>query len=428
MKEYFVKKKSFPVLFLWIFILCMLAFPVKASAAGTIKLSGGVCESEKSISFKASLKARTSGSLNIYRAAKREDLKKESSLISTIQYSDSLYWNKSEDWYWLNLDSRKNTVLELYSKRNKLSGNVTFYEGQLQENTIYYYQIVDKKKNGTVRARSNVLKIETVLDPARLVMCYAKTNSSVALSWTKNAKASGYLIYRKSGSQWSLVKNITSGTVTSYTDATAKSGSTYYYRIRVYCRSGGVTHYGKYGETRKVVMKSPTVKGTYVPGSVYGPSLNSAKLLEVRRVVQGFKDAFITEKMSDYEKVYNAFGYLRTNCSYAYRGWQYNSANTAWGALVYGEAQCSGYARAMKALCDAMDVPCYYVHANSSASNPSHQWNFVKVQGKWYIVDAQSGMFLFGSKSYQNMAGMRWDSSGFPAISEENHPKAWIYF
>lgn len=101
--------------------------------------------------------------------------------------------------------------------------------------------------------------------------------------------------------------------------------------------------------------------------------------------------------MSDYDRVLTAYNYLRSNCSYAYKGWQYNYANTAWGALVYGEAQCSGYARAMKALCDAIGVDCRYVHADSKASNPSHQWNQVRVGGKWYILDAQSGGFLLGS-------------------------------
>ena len=72
--------------------------------------------------------------------------------------------------------------------------------------------------------------------------------------------------------------------------------------------------------------------------------------------------------MSDYDRVLTAYNYLRSNCSYAYKGWQYNYANTAWGALVYGEAQCSGYARAMKALCDAIGVDCRYVHADSKAS------------------------------------------------------------
>ena len=130
---------------------------------------------------------------------------------------------------------------------------------------------------------------------------------------------------------------------------------------------------GPVGETFRVSIKTPTVKGEYGSGSVYGPSLTVSQLTEVRRVVQSFKTNFIKSGMSDYEKVKAAHDYLCANCTYAYGGWQYNGANTAWGALVYGEAQCSGYARAMKALCDAMGIPCYYVHANAQSANPSHQ-------------------------------------------------------
>ncbi|CUQ43327.1 transglutaminase domain-containing protein [Blautia obeum] len=105
------------------------------------------------------------------------------------------------------------------------------------------------------------------------------------------------------------------------------------------------------------------------------------------------KSVHIRKGMSDYDSVLTAYNYLRSNCS-TYKGWQYN-----WGALVYGEAQYSGYARAMKALCDAIGVDCRYVHADSKASNPSHQWNQVRVGGKWYILDAQSGGFLLGSQT-----------------------------
>ena len=127
--------------------------------------------------------------------------------------------------------------------------------------------------------------------------------------------------------------------------------------------------------------------------------------------------------MSDYDRVLTAYNYLRSNCSYAYRGWQYNYANTAWGALVYGEAQCSGYARAMKALCDAIGVDCRYVHADSKASNPSHQWNQVRVGGKWYILDAQSGGFLLGSRTWKKKAGMSWDTKGLPTCSVTDYKK-----
>ncbi len=93
--------------------------------------------------------------------------------------------------------------------------------------------------------------------------------------------------------------------------------------------------------------------------------------------------------MSEYEKVATAHDFLCNTCQFA-ADWGYNQTNTAWGALVYHEAQCSGYAREMKALCNTMGVGCYYVHADENASNPSHQWNEVCIDGNWYIIDVQA--------------------------------------
>ena len=78
---------------------------------------------------------------------------------------------------------------------------------------------------------------------------------------------------------------------------------------------------------------------------------------------------------------------------------------------------------AMKALCDAIGVDCRYVHADSKASNPSHQWNQVRVGGKWYILDAQSGGFLLGSRTWKKKAGMSWDTKGLPTCSVTDYKK-----
>lgn len=100
-----------------------------------------------------------------------------------------------------------------------------------------------------------------------------------------------------------------------------------------------------------------------------------------------------------------------------------NASCIEFDALVYGEAQCSGYARAMKALCDAIGVDFRYVHANAKASNPSHQWNQVKVGGKWYILDAQSNGFLLGTNTWIKQAGMAWDTKGLPTCSKTDYKK-----
>ena len=58
---------------------------------------------------------------------------------------------------------------------------------------------------------------------------------------------------------------------------------------------------------------------------------------------------------------------------------------------------CEGYAKTLKVLCDAFDIPCVLVSGkakdNEYPEDPSkeepHMWNYVQMEdGKWYLVDA----------------------------------------
>ena len=122
-------------------------------------------------------------------------------------------------------------------------------------------------------------------------------------------------------------------------------------------------------------------KGGYTKPSVYGPYLNAEQLQVVKKHQQEFKKKYIKDSMSDYEKVRIIHDYLAENV--VYRHWEYDYANTAYGVFEYGGGACSGFARAFKALCDVCDVPCYYVHSEED----DHQWNYVKIDGKWYEMD-----------------------------------------
>lgn len=165
--------------------------------------------------------------------------------------------------------------------------------------------------------------------------------------------------------------------------------------------------------------------GDYSAGTVYGPKLNETERNQVAEAVRKFLNSYNFAAMSEYEKVQVAHDYLCNICEYA-PSWSANGANTAWGALVYGEAQCSGYARAMKALCDAMGIGCYYVHADANALNPSHQWNTVCIDGNWYIIDVQGDdknngyfFFLVSDATYAGLGGMSWDRSSVPACPND---------
>ena len=295
----------------------------------------------------------------------------------------------------------------------------------------YWYTSGDNDKitcfSHSCSVDEDVVSATVKLSAPVVTRCHSYNNKNVKLCWSCTPKAKGYQIYKYTGKKWKRIKTINKKSTLAYTDKKVKAGKTYKYKIRSYSIVSGKKIYSSFSSVRKVSLKRLTVRGDYKANSVYGPSLNSSQLMQVRRVVQSFKTNYIRKGMSEYDKALAAFLYLRSNCSYARRGWQYNNANNAWGALVYNEAQCSGFARAMKALCDGVGVKCKYVHANSKAVNPSHQWNEIRINGKWYIVDAQSGFFLAGSNTWKNMMGMRWNTKGLPKCSASDHKKFGFY-
>lgn len=72
----------------------------------------------------------------------------------------------------------------------------------------------------------------------------SNTSTGLKLSWTKDSGATGYKIYRKASgdSAYKLLKTVTTN---SYTDTTAKRGTTYYYYVRTYVTVSGTKYYAK---------------------------------------------------------------------------------------------------------------------------------------------------------------------------------------
>ncbi len=360
----------------------------------------------------------------IYRASKDPEKGGKFTLVDSFStYGHS--WRRENGSVW-HTQGKKEKVY-CYSEEWGLSGDVIFVDTGLKLGRTYYYKIVCAAQWEENEWESNIVAGRTVLPAPGIIKCCTETENAAKLVWTRTEKAQGYVVYRKSGKTWKQAKVISKGSITAFTDQKLQAGKSYQYKIRAYRKAGGKKVYSDYSNSCKVTLKNPTVKGNYQAGSVYGPSLRNNELQEVRRTVQGFKDNYIRKNMSDYEKVWMAFSYLRANCRYARKGWQYNNANTAWGALVYGEAQCSGFARGMKALCDAIGIDCRYVHADAHASNPSHQWNQVKVGGKWYILDAQGGFFLVGTNTWRK-TGMSWNTRGLPVCSKADHKKGGFVY
>ncbi len=164
-----------------------------------------------------------------------------------------------------------------------------------------------------------------------------------------------------------------------------------------------------------VINMNPT---SYTAGtsSVYGPSLTQDQLNQVAQAVANFTTNYINDSMDNDTKIKAAYDYLVNNVSYI--DWnQGEGANAAFGALVRGQAACSGYARAFKALCDAMGVSCYYIHSTGN----DHQWNMVEFNDGYYFVDVEandsSGFdWIYHSSTHP----YAYDTAAFPAIGSKS--------
>lgn len=91
----------------------------------------------------------------------------------------------------------------------------------------------------------------------------------------------------------------------------------------------------------------------------------------------------IEPDVSDYEKLRAFHDHLVLNCTFSM---DTEYANTIYGALCDGYAQCEGYAFAFDYLCRQAGIDCFTVPGTNS-EGASHAWNIVRLEDNWYNVD-----------------------------------------
>ena len=107
--------------------------------------------------------------------------------------------------------------------------------------------------------------------------------------------------------------------------------------------------------------------------------MDSDQWAETEAAIEDFKDEYITDDMSDFEKEIMIIKWLVENCEYE-KGESWENS-TAYSCIVKGEAQCAGYADAFLQTAKACGLEVRYVY------NQSHAWNLVELDGDWYHVD-----------------------------------------
>lgn len=96
----------------------------------------------------------------------------------------------------------------------------------------------------------------------------------------------------------------------------------------------------------------------------------------------------IKDEMSELDKVYAVYIYLMKNCeTVSTSGSDDRKPDTIYGVLIENRGACGGFANTFKLLTDKMGIESEICNSRSKG----HLWNYVKVDGLWYHLDASAG-------------------------------------
>ncbi len=125
------------------------------------------------------------------------------------------------------------------------SKSTSYTDKTAKVNQTYYYKV--KAANGYAYCTSPLSSnTRGIILKAPTVTAKRVSKKYVKLTWKKNTKATGYVIYRstKKNSGYKKIATLTSKAKVSYTDKTVKKNKTYYYRIKAYRTLDKKTFYG----------------------------------------------------------------------------------------------------------------------------------------------------------------------------------------
>ena len=193
-----------------------------------------------------------------------------------------------------------------YQKISYVSGT-EYKDTGLQTGTEYFYKIIPCAKLGpwgkmvVTGESSNPVHGKTVLSAAVLTSVKKKGYDSLEISWKKVTGADGYVIYRstsKTGTYKKIKTVVSKGTV-HYVNSGLKTGTSYYYKVCAYRKSGSQTVYGAFS---KVKSEKPTLASVSVKKVKAG---KKQAVLSWKKLsgANGYEIVRSTKKSKGYKKV-----------------------------------------------------------------------------------------------------------------------------
>lgn len=113
-----------------------------------------------------------------------------------------------------------------------------------------------------------------------------------------------------------------------------------------------------------------------------------------------------------------------------------NNANGIIGGFIEKKAVCEGFSRSILYLCQRIGIKAIYItgSVNRGGSTITHAWNYVCIDGKWYLLDAtdDNGMagstkenyskFLLGKNAVEGEYPLSCYEYNLPTLEDNNCP------
>ena len=165
---------------------------------------------------------------------------------------------------WITLEWAKNDKATGYSIEQYKGGKWTviattknnttlkFTVKGLKNDTTYSFRIRAYKTAGGVTAYSDYVRIagKTRIPNVAAFKGSAVSASAVKLDWSKNDKATGYVIEQYKGGKWTAIATTKNNTTLTFTVKGLAKGTTYSFRIKSFRKTGSTTEFSEYASVK----------------------------------------------------------------------------------------------------------------------------------------------------------------------------------
>ena len=170
---------------------------------------------------------------------------------------------------WITLEWAKNDKATGYSIEQYKGGKWTviattknnttlkFTVKGLKNDTTYSFRIRAYKTAGASNVYSDYVRIagKTRIPNVAKFTGSAVSASEVKLDWSKNDKATGYVIEQYKGGKWTVLATTKNNTTLTFTVKGLARGTTYSFRIKSFRKTGGTTEFSEYASVKAATDK-----------------------------------------------------------------------------------------------------------------------------------------------------------------------------